>query len=71
MGEEEENSSKVCIDCGARSPPTNTAYTLISSRFGWRLSRRRTESGELVLEWRCPECWAKYKRDEGTPKKSG
>ena len=55
-----------CVDCAARSPDVETEYTLISSRFGWRLNRRVARDGAVVLEWRCPTCWARFKR-ERTP----
>jgi hypothetical protein len=60
---------QICIDCGKQSPETETNYTLISAQFGWRLTRRKTERGDFVVEWRCPECWRKHKQkmaiDEG------
>jgi len=51
-----------CIDCRAPSPDVETEYTLISSRFGWRLTRRLERDGATTLEWRCPACWARYKQ---------
>jgi hypothetical protein len=53
---------QTCIDCGKLSPETETNYTLISAQFGWRLARRRTETGEFVAEWRCAECWREHKK---------
>ena len=50
----------VCVECGIGSPDTNTNYTLIS-RTGWRLTRGQGTDGAVVMEWRCPECWAKHK----------
>jgi hypothetical protein len=50
-----------CIDCGKISPVTETAYTLIGGKFRWRLSRRTGEDGSAIAEWRCPDCWRKYK----------
>jgi hypothetical protein len=52
---------QTCADCGAQPPPTETNYTLISARHGWRLSRAITPSGVKVMKWRCPECWRKYR----------
>ena len=52
-----------CIGCSARSPEVETEYTLISSRFGWRLTRRIGRDGSVTLEWRCPPCWARFKQD--------
>ncbi len=56
-----ENERAICRDCGERAPPTNTNYTLISTNFGWRLTRRDLPDGTKVPEWRCPACWRKYK----------
>ena len=49
-----------CVDCRVTAPVTETDYTLISKTHNWRLERRR-EHGGLVLEWRCPMCWQRYK----------
>ena len=50
----------VCVSCRTVSPEVQTEYTLISARFGWRLTRF-ARAGKVVYEWRCPPCWAKYK----------
>jgi hypothetical protein len=50
-----------CIGCGRLSPETETNYTLISSQFGWRLTRFRRDDGEFIVEWRCPACWKHFK----------
>src|SRR5580704_5400936 len=50
-----------CADCHQPSPETETNYTLIGSRFGWRLTRRIGPQGNLLVEWRCAECWRAYK----------
>jgi hypothetical protein len=50
-----------CIDCELEAPETSTDYTLISTQFGWRLQRRVLPAGTVVLEWRCPECWKRFK----------
>ncbi len=57
-----------CVDCGALPPPTETNYTLISPRHGWRLSRTVDRDGKKKMEWRCPNCWAKY-RERTSPHK--
>ena len=62
--ENDERKTHVCQDCKARSPETDTNYTLISSRYGWRLSRRVEGDGTFVAEWRCPRCWEKHKRQK-------
>jgi hypothetical protein len=51
-----------CIDCNAVPPETKTAYTLIGGKAGWRLVRQRLADGTIVAEWRCPECWNRYRR---------
>ena len=65
MADPAERKSHQCVDCDVSSPETDTNYTLISARFGWRLTRRFDATGQLVLEWRCPTCWARYKENRG------
>jgi hypothetical protein len=60
-----DRESPRCVDCSAVAPPTGTNYTLISSRFGWRLTRMRTLSGRKVMEWRCPSCFSRSRAREG------
>jgi hypothetical protein len=60
-GSERERKAHVCCDCKARSPETDTNYTLISSRYGWRLTRHVASDGTFTVEWRCPRCWERYK----------
>ena len=52
-----------CTDCAKRAPATDTAHTLISTKHQWRLTRRLTKAKTLVVEWRCPDCWRRYKAD--------
>jgi hypothetical protein len=59
-----------CVECGAISPPTETNYTLISPRHGWRLTRAVDANGNKTMEWRCPSCWAKYRDRSKPPTKS-
>jgi hypothetical protein len=56
-----------CHDCGIDSPATNTEYTLISSRYGWRVVQARDAKGEIVMEWRCPTCWKEFKLRPPSP----
>lgn len=58
---EERASRRQCVTCGTLSPATETNYTLISSQHGWRLTRELDRSGQFVMQWRCPKCWAKHK----------
>ena len=56
---------QTCVDCRELSPETETNYTLIGSRFGWRLTRTNTADGRVLVEWRCPSCWRAYKAARG------
>ena len=56
--------SPQCVDCDKVAPPTGTNYTLISSRFGWRLTRA-SGSQRKVMQWRCPACYARVREKEG------
>jgi hypothetical protein len=56
---------EVCVVCGMQSPKTDTNYTLISPKFGWRLSRRAAGDGTFIVEWRCADCWTKHKEKQG------
>jgi hypothetical protein len=60
---------QTCVDCHELSPETETNYTLIGSRFGWRITRRKDADGNMLVEWRCPACWRAYKaaRNESVP----
>lgn len=62
---DEAVSRRRCFDCQELSPKTNTAHTLISSRFGWRLTRRKLGEDSYAFEWRCPTCWAAFKARGG------
>jgi hypothetical protein len=50
-----------CASCQKPSPLTETEYSLIGSRHGWRVSTRPTPEGRRVLDWCCAECWTKRK----------
>lgn len=66
----ESQRQKVCVDCGALSPPTDISFTQVSARFGWRLARAVDTNGDPIVEWHCPKCWAKLKgRVAPDPKK--
>jgi hypothetical protein len=54
---------QTCAECGKQSPETETDYTLISAQYGWRLTRTMDRDGSLLLEWRCPSCWAIFKAE--------
>jgi hypothetical protein len=58
----DQSSRHHCVDCGVLSPETETNYTLISARYGWRLTRKVDPSGRTQMEWRCPRCWEIFRR---------
>ena len=53
-----------CVGCGELAPEKE-GDEFLSSTSGWRLTRRKTPEGADVSDWRCPECWQKYKVDRG------
>jgi hypothetical protein len=57
----DEKKSQTCVDCGIASPSTDTNYTLISARHGWRLTPAVDKAGIRTLQWRCPACYARHK----------
>lgn len=61
-----------CSDCGIQPPETESAYTLIGGKAGWRLTRSKRSDGMVVAEWRCADCWQKFRKSPagqalGTP----
>ncbi len=65
--QQQERVIHQCVDCGEIAPPTETNFTLISSRHGWRLTRTFTPDGRKVMQWRCPECFARYRAGGAPP----
>jgi len=55
-----------CVDCGALSPPTDPERSLIGENAAWRLTRKPTSDGRLMLEWRCPRCFSSHARAKKT-----
>jgi hypothetical protein len=55
-----------CVDCRCLAPETKTYYTLIGPTHGWRMTRTTQPDGTLLIDWRCPPCWRKYKISTGT-----
>jgi hypothetical protein len=56
-----ETDRETCIDCKKEAPQTDTNYTLISQQHAWRLTRSKTSTGRTIHEWRCPECYEKFR----------
>ena len=52
---------RICAHCGTPAPATETAYTLISSRHGWRLQYEVDARGERQPKWWCGDCWRRRK----------
>ena len=50
-----------CVGCGVVSPQTETSFTLISARHGWRVIHEVDAQGRQILEWRCPRCWETFR----------
>jgi hypothetical protein len=57
----EEETERHCVDCGIRSPSQVSEYTLIGSRYGWRLTKTARPDGRPLLQWRCRGCFADYR----------
>jgi hypothetical protein len=57
---------QTCVGCGRVSPETNGENTLTTS-FGWRLRRGMDDAGNSAVEWRCSNCWQRWKVQQGTP----
>jgi hypothetical protein len=53
-------TEKYCVDCLVEAPKEESDHTPISSKYGWRLTYT-TADGRKKMEWRCPQCWAKYR----------
>ena len=59
-------TNTTCGDCGIAAPPADNDSTLISVKYGWRLTREPQPNGETVFHWRCPDCWRRQKERLGT-----
>ena len=60
--DDDDKKSHTCVDCGTTSPSTETNYTLISARHGWRLTLGQDKTGARTMQWRCPTCWTRYRQ---------
>ena len=58
---DEDTTDRKCVDCGRCSPANASEYTLFSSKYGWRITRGVSASGEILIEWHCPECFARLR----------
>jgi hypothetical protein len=62
IDDDDELKSHICVDCGTTSPTTETNYTLISARHGWRLTLGMDANGVRIPMWRCPTCWQRHRQ---------
>jgi hypothetical protein len=56
------NSRHQCVDCSLLAPAMPEGESLVTPQIGWRLSRKRTPEGTVVVEWRCPACWKLHRQ---------
>ncbi len=49
-----------CADCRKHTPVNSANYTLITCRYGWRLTHGSGRDGRKFVEWRCPSCWSRF-----------
>ena len=49
--------TRSCVRCRATAPSTDTEYTLISQKHGWRCRKVENAGGVPRLEWYCDSCW--------------
>jgi hypothetical protein len=61
-----EHNEKRCVGCGVAAPQAETNYTLVSSRYGWRLTIVNDAAGRKSSELRCPTCWARHRLSRAT-----
>jgi hypothetical protein len=53
----------VCGQCGVKAPRVDSAFTLFSAQFGWRLHKVSQPDGATAAVWHCPDCWRAAKRE--------
>jgi hypothetical protein len=53
-----------CVDCAALAPESASEYTLISARYGWRVTRATRQDGRGILEWRCRKCFTAFREKQ-------
>lgn len=57
-----------CVDCRVSAPDDAGENTLISTRYGWRLTRRGDGRGGVLFEWRCASCATRAREQrQGVP----
>ena len=63
LDDADDKTSHTCVECGTTSPATETNYTLISARHGWRLTLGQDSKGIRTMQWRCPNCWSRRRQE--------
>jgi hypothetical protein len=58
-----DNDTLRCVVCGKHPPTTQSAYTLVSSEFGWRFTRGVDAEGKPIPNAYCPRCWERRKTE--------
>ena len=56
-----------CVGCGKAQPESESVYTLIGGKSGWRVTRQKEASGLITTQWRCPDCWAAFRKTSRAP----
>ena len=50
-----------CVGCSKLSPEVESEFTLVGPQVGWRISRTQSSDGKYLIEWRCPDCWKRFR----------
>ncbi len=58
-----------CVGCAKLSPEVESEFTLVGPQVGWRISRTQSDDGLYVIEWRCPDCWKRFREQKASPSK--
>jgi hypothetical protein len=60
-----------CVDCNLElGPEPDESSTLISMKYGWRLTRQVGDDGAPSLAWRCPICYSQWRESQWRESKS-
>ena len=62
MSEPALQTPKLCSWCSVKSPQATTNYTLISTKYAWRMILKLEANGRREPVWFCPKCWEKRKQ---------
>lgn len=65
---------QICVGCRASPKDMGRGYTTLASASpstGWHLSAVVAPDGSRSVEWRCGDCWQKYRAAKRRAPKSG